>query len=231
MSASDARVKRVHAATRVFFERLCPGEGDVYARRLRSRFVAPAFAFESKPHMTEELGLSHANALLLSLIPGIARYVRLEQFGKRPHLGSLAVASDYLKALFLGHTVEHFYMLALDASGRLNACALLQKGTTDSAPFYIRHILSEALRTRAHALIISHNHPNNTLKPSGSDVDCTLKLISALAPMGVPLIDHIVIADSQAISLRETGMVMEDLWRAQAPREPLLIHWLNGSQC
>ena len=75
MSASDARVKRVHAATRVFFERLCPGEGDVYARRLRSRFVAPAFAFESKPHMTEELGLSHANALLLSLIPGIALWL------------------------------------------------------------------------------------------------------------------------------------------------------------
>ncbi len=228
MSGPGPRERRAFAAAQELLEKLCPGEGKNLARRLSHRFIAPASAFESKPHMLEELGLSKPNALLISLVPKIARYMALERFGKRPFVGDLASASEYLKALFLGHTVEHFYMLSLDICGRLNACALLQKGTTDSAPFYIRHILSEAVRARAHAIVISHNHPNNTLRPSGSDVDCTLKLISALMPLGVPLLDHIVIADHQAVSLRDAGLVREDLFQAQAPREPLMRMWMGS---
>ena len=230
MALPSARERRVYAAARDVLERLCPEKGEFYLRRLRRRFVAPASAFESRPHMTEELGLSPQNALLLSLIPQISRYAALEAFGRRPFLGDLPSASAYLKALFIGHTVEHFYMLSLDASGRLIARALLQKGTTDSAPFYMRHILSEAVRARAHAIVISHNHPNNTLRPSGSDIECTLKLISALAPTRVPLLDHIVIADHQAVSLRETGMVRDDLFIAQAPGEPLVRGWLSSQR-
>ena len=227
MSTSDRRVKRVYAATQNLLERLCPGQGEFYIHRIQRRFIAPASVFESKPYMLEELGLSPQNALLLSLIPGIARYTRLEHFGRRPRLDTLANASEYLKALFLGHTVEHFYMLSLDVSGRLNTCFLLQKGTTDSAPFYIRHILSEAVRTRAHAIIISHNHPNNTLRPSQSDIDCTLQLLTALQPTGVVLLDHVIIADGQAVSMREVGIVREDLFRVQAPDEPLLTGWIS----
>lgn len=108
------------------------------------------------------------------------------------------------------------------------ACVFLQRGTTDSAPFYTRHVLSEVVRTGAHAIVISHNHPNNTLLPSRSDVNCTLNLISALQPLGVPLLDHVVIADHQAVSMRDSGLVLERTWMMQNPREPLLHHWFEA---
>ncbi len=227
MSASDARVRRVYAATRDLIDAIHPGEGEAWAGRLRRRFIAPAAIFESSAHILQNMDIPRADALLLTLVPGIARCMLLERFGRAPRLDRFAKAGEYLKALFLGRVFEHFYMLALDPSGRLLSCVFLQRGTTDSAPFYVRHVLSEVVRTRAHAIVISHNHPNNTLLPSQSDINCTLNLISALQPLGVPLLDHIIVADHQAVSMRDTGLVFDRTWILQNPGEPLLQRWFQ----
>ena len=228
MSGSKTRVRRVYAATRDLLDTIRPGTGEEWVGHFRRRFIAPASLFESGAHVLQNMDMPRADALLLSLIPGITRYMQLERFGRAPRLDTFAKAGEYLKALFLGRTFEHFYMLALDPSGRMLACVFLQRGTTDSAPFYTRHVLSEVVRTGAHAIVISHNHPNNTLLPSRSDVNCTLNLISALQPLGVPLLDHVVIADHQAVSMRDSGLVLERTWMMQNPREPLLHHWFEA---
>ena len=229
MSASRDRIRRVYAATQELLDALHPNTGSEWIWRFRRRFIAPASVFESNPHVLENMDMHKADALLLSLVPAIARYTRLEAFGRAPRLNTLVKASEYLKALFLGRSFEHFYMLALDRLGRLISWVFLQRGTTDSAPFYVRHVLGEVVRTNAHAIVISHNHPNNTLLPSRDDVGCTLSLIIALQPLGVPLLDHVVIADQQAVSIRDLGYVKKNVWLAQAPDDPLLAGWLEGT--
>ena len=229
MSASRERIRHVYAATRDLLDALHPGTGDAWVRRFRRRFIAPASVFESGAHVLEDMDMPKADALLLSLIPGIARYTRMERFGRSPRLDTLGKAGGYLKGLFLGRAFEHFYMLSLDASGRLLACVFLQRGTTDSAPFYVRHVLGEVVRTHAHAIVISHNHPNNTLLPSQDDVGCTLSLITALQPLGVPLLDHVVVADQQAVSIRDLGYIGSNIWLAQAPGNALLSGWLKDA--
>ena len=166
---------------------------------------------------------------MFSLVPGITRYMRIEAFGKSPRLNTFGKASEYLKGVLLGRTFEHFYMLALDASGKLIDCVFLQRGTTDSAPFYVRHVLGETVRTRAHAIVISHNHPNNSLLPSRDDINCTLALLSALQPLGVPLLDHVLVADQQAVSIRDLGYIAGNIWLAQAPEDKLLTSWLKDA--
>ena len=79
------------------------------------------------------------------------------------------------------------------------------------------------------AIVISHNHPNNTLLPSRDDVSCTLSLLSALQPLGVPLLDHIVVADQQAVSIRDLGYIAGNVWLAQAPDSALLKNWLKDA--
>ena len=229
MSASRERVRRVYAATRNLLEILHPGTGDQWVWRFRRRFIAPASIFESGAHVLENMDMHKSDALLFSLIPGVARYTQLERFGRAPKLDTFGKAGEYLKSLFLGRSFEHFYMLALDASGRLISCVFLQRGTTDSAPFYVRHVLGEVVRTRAQAIVISHNHPNNTLLPSRDDVSCTLSLLSALQPLGVPLLDHIVVADQQAVSIRDLGYIAGNVWLAQAPDSALLKNWLKDA--
>ena len=219
-SASKERVRRVYAATKALLDDLHKDSGEQWVWRFRRRFIAPASLFESGAHVLEDMDMHKSDALLFSLVPGITRYMRIEAFGK---------ASEYLKGVLLGRTFEHFYMLALDASGKLIDCVFLQRGTTDSAPFYVRHVLGETVRTRAHAIVISHNHPNNSLLPSRDDINCTLALLSALQPLSVPLLDHVLVADQQAVSIRDLGYIAGNIWLAQAPEDKLLTGWLKDA--
>ena len=120
-------------------------------------------------------------------------------------------------------------MLALDRLGRLISCVFLQRGTTDSAPFYVRHVLGEVVRTNAHAIVISHNHPNNSLLPSRDDVGCTLSLIIALQPLGVPPARPRGDRRSTGGEHPRLGYVKKNVWLAQAPDDPLLAGWLEGT--
>lgn len=228
-SASKERVRRVYAATKALLDDLHKDSGEQWVWRFRRRFIAPASLFESGAHVLEDMEMHKSDALLFSLVPGITRYMRIEAFGKSPRLNTFGKASEYLKGVLLGRTFEHFYMLALDASGKLIDCVFLQRGTTDSAPFYVRHVLGEVVRTHAQAIVISHNHPNNSLLPSRDDINCTLALLSALQPLGVPLLDHVLVADQQAVSIRDLGYIAGNIWLAQAPEDKLLTSWLKDA--
>ena len=82
------------------------------------------------------------------------------------------------------------------------------------------------MRVHPAAIVISHNHPGNTLRPSQEDIDCTHELLHALDAVGIPLLDHIIIAGRSAVSMRENGFVPTALWMKQKPQSALLRDWL-----
>lgn len=194
---------------------------------LREHFGSADALFRASPAMLERLGVSSGDALLLSRLPELARCVLSDRFEKRPVLARVVPASEYLVALFHGLEVERFYLLCLDERGRLIERVMMQEGTADGALFSLRRMLAEAIRTDAGALIVSHNHPALTLRPSADDVECTREAIRALTAVGIPLLDHIVIAGSQAVSLRQNGFIPAPQWLNQRPNHRLLIHWLD----
>ena len=201
---------------------------DMHAvvRRLRENYVSADALFSVSPHMLEQAGLHPHDALLLSKLPELNRHIALERFGAHPRLHRLPLASDYLAANFHGLKVERFYLLCLDVRGRLMECVFLQEGTLDGALFNLKHVLSELMRVGPAAVVISHNHPGGTLRPSQEDIDCTLSLLRALGVVGIPLLDHVIIAGSSAVSMRENGYVPTALWLDQAPEHRLLREWL-----
>ena len=196
-------------------------------RVLRSRFVTPAAFFEAPQHVIEASGLNRRDALLFSQIPALTRYVGRERFGPRPSLKRLRLAAAFLKTRYTGLAVEHFYLLCLDASGKLIECQLLQSGNDESAPFYLKDVLQTIVRTRAHAAVISHNHPSFSARPSQADLNCTLTLLRALQPIGTVLLDHVIVCGDDYVSLREHGFVRSHIWIAQNPKDALLRGWLD----
>ena len=193
---------------------------------LRESYGSADALFAVSPHMLERAGLHAHDALLLSRLPELNRHMALSRFGEHPRLNRLASASDYLIANFHGLRVERFYMLCLDVRGRLMERVFLQEGTLDGALFSLKHVLSELMRVHPAAALISHNHPGNTLRPSQEDIDCTLDLLRALDAVGIPLLDHIIIAGQSAVSMRENGFVPTALWARQQPQSALLRNWL-----
>ena len=228
--SSEMRSERAFRAAESMLVHLHPREDTAeLMRTLEERFGSADAMYRTDPHMLEELGVHPSDALLLSRLPELSRLTRRVHFEKYPQLGRLCEASEYLTAAFHGLPMERFYLFCLDARGRLKEQVLLQDGTSDSALFPMRKMLSEAVRTRADAVLLSHNHPGLTLRPSQEDLFCTEEAIRALTVVGIPLLDHVVVAGKQAVSIRQNGFIHASLWLNQSPNHRLLCGWLEGS--
>ena len=230
-SSARQRSDRAFEAVEALLRHMHPRK-DVSAQMdgLRESFASADALFAASGHMLERNGMQAHDALLLSKLPELNRHMALARFGEHPRLNRLALASDYLVANFHGLKLERFYMLCLDVRGRLMERVFLQEGTLDGALFSLKHVLSELMRVHPAAIVISHNHPGNTLRPSQEDIDCTRELLRALEAVEIPLLDHVIIAGRSAVSMRENGFVPTALWTQQRPQSALLRDWLLAPQ-
>lgn len=164
--------------------------------------------FEADPRDIERrCGLSLATAILLTMAGPLTRRYLKQRWGERPILGTSARAGEFAVSLFAGRPYEVFYVICLDAQNRVNHAALVHEGTLNEAPVYPRLIVEAALRHKANSVILSHNHPGGSLAASGPDLDVTRRIRSALTPISIPVVDHIIVAGERYASLAEQGLL------------------------
>lgn len=75
----------------------------------------------------------------------------------------------------------------------------------------LREIISQAMKYNAYKLVIAHNHLTGKPDPSGDDLDFTKYLCKYLKSIKVELVDHIIVANDKALSLRYSGRLSE-IW-------------------
>lgn len=228
MSAESSRKNRCAAAVDSLLRFIHRKDPDALMEQLKHRFPETPGILEAGAYDLRRTGLNDSEAQLLSLIPDLARYAVSREFGPHPMLPTLSAASEYLKTRFIGVQVEQFHLLCLDSNGRMIQCALLQEGTTDETPFYLAKLLETVITSNAHAIVLSHNHPGGTLRPSNADIHCTLGALQALSPLHIPLLDHVIVAAGQTVSFRQIGCLESSLWLQQNPRTPLLLNWVDA---
>ena len=72
---------------------------------------------------------------------------------------------------------------------------------------YPREVVLRALHHQASAVVLAHNHPSGSVQPSRADEMLTQTLKSALALVDVRVVDHIIVAQGQTLSMAERGLV------------------------
>lgn len=159
--------------------------------------------------LLEIKGLKGAKAAQLAAAMEFSRRVSLPDARKRVVLRKTSEAAEYLRARLQGLSEEHFRVLLLNRRGALLEDALLAVGTVDKARPPIRLIVARILQANASAVIIGHNHPSGAAEPSESDRLFTEDLFGTLAPLGVKLLDHIIIGDASAFSFVDSGLMAE----------------------
>lgn len=102
---------------------------------------------------------------------------------------------------------EVFSALFLDNQHGLIGYTELFRGTIDGASVYPREVVKEALDCNAAAVIFAHNHPSGVAEPSEADKRITAKLKSALALVDIRVLDHIIVANTNTMSLAENGLL------------------------
>jgi len=116
-------------------------------------------------------------------------------------------AAEYFSARLRSLPDEHFRVAYLNRKGRLLDDALIAQGTVDTARPPIRSIVARALQTNASALIAAHNHPSGAAEPSESDRALTRDLIAACHPLGIKLLEHVIIIEGGYFSFADTGLL------------------------
>ena len=201
------------------------------ADAVRLHFGTGRSMYRANRHLWERAGLRRNDALLFSLMKDIARYSRLNAYGDHPRIGSLKEASPYLAANFIGLHVERFCMFCVNQRGCLKERVVLSEGIADTALFDLRRLLVETVRIHPlGGVIIAHNHPGGTLRPSQEDIDCTLEAIDALSALNAPLLDHVIVANDKVVSLRANGFIPEEQWLAQEPKHRILRGWIPAQE-
>lgn len=150
-------------------------------------------------------GLNENDVLLLRLVPELHRRYFLSRTQTEERLTDSAAFGRYLLPYFYGARDEMVYLLSLDAAGKVLNCRLLGHGSVNSANVPARRMVQEALGTNATAVVLAHNHPSGIALPSKEDVELTLRLRDALDVMDILLLDHIVVADDDFVSMRDSG--------------------------
>lgn len=152
------------------------------------------------------LGGTAKRAELLAVLE-LARRAVAEQLQAREVFGSPDAVKNYLQLHLAHRKHEVFAALFLDAQNKLIAMEELFRGTLTQTSVYPREVVLQALQHHAAAVVLAHNHPSGTVQPSRADEALTQTLKAALALVDVRVLDHVIVAPGQALSMAEKGLL------------------------
>ena len=185
-----------------------PGKSAVdLARELIERFGGVGGLLNGGSELMQVKGLGKAKAAQFAAAAELARRSLGEKLRAGAALTSPGAVRDYLRLALGGREHEVFVCLWLDAQHRVVSIDEPFRGTLTQTSVYPREIVKAALAANAAAVIFAHNHPSGVAQPSQADELLTRNLREALALVDVKVLDHFIVAGTQAISFAERGLL------------------------
>ncbi len=204
-------------------------DGRAVAKRMADRSHSIAGCLEShESELRQRDGLNEVTAQLMALLPQLARYEATE-LAASGDMTRFSGCARYFEARCVGLSYERLQVVCLDAAGGLAFRGMITDGTLDETPLYPRLIVECALRCRARYLVMCHNHPSGALSASLADVSATRALLRAYQSLGLILLDHIIVADGRAASMRKDDLSEAD-FLVQAPGDAVLKGWFGSEK-
>jgi len=151
------------------------------------------------------VGSAKAITILAALELGRRRQATLAL--DKPVVTSSRDIAQYLQALLRDLTYEVFAVVFLNRANRINHYEVISEGGITGTIADPRVILKKALQEDAVSLILCHNHPSGSLKPSRADEDLTVKIREAAKYLDITVLDHIIVSEAGYFSFADNGML------------------------
>jgi DNA repair protein RadC len=123
-------------------------------------------------------------------------YHPARRMSESPKIVCSTDALRYLLEAFDSNTIalqEQFVVMYLNRANKIIGVYRASQGGITGTVADPRIILGIALKTTAVSLIMAHNHPSGSLKPSGADEDLTRRLKEGAKLMDIKLLDHLIV--------------------------------------
>lgn len=149
-------------------------------------------------------GIGSSAAILIRLMSELNKKCAIAETINIVRLTNRGAAAKFLVPRFLNEKDEVFIMLCLNDRGELVSCTEVCRGDVNSVSASARKVAETALKNKATGVILAHNHPNGVAAPSGDDILTTRKIKQALELVNVELIDHMIVAGVDCVSINGT---------------------------
>ncbi len=178
------------------------------AKKLLSCFGSIKGIMDAEPAELKKIeGISDHTTILFQLFKTVSA-LYLEQKAKdKPQISCTSELIGFCRTTLGGKKEEEFCVIYLDVQNQIIAFETLQKGTVNQAAVYPRQVLENALKKKASAIILVHNHPSGHIRPSEADIRITKTIRETARMLDINVHDHIIIGDGGFFSFREEGMM------------------------
>jgi DNA repair protein RadC len=115
--------------------------------------------------------------------------------------------AEYLQARFRDLPYEVFAVIFLNRANKVKHFEVVSQGGITGTVADPRIILKKAIEEEAVSIILCHNHPSGSLKPSRADEELTQKIKEAANLLDIRVIDHIIVSEAGYYSFADEGLI------------------------
>ena len=174
------------------------------AKELLNRFHTFPGVMDARPEDLEQVpGLGQNSITLLKLIRSANVRYLARTMESLPLLDAPQLFADYARMRLGDKSNEVTLIFYLNTQNRLIRCDMPGSGSVDSVSIYPSEVARNALLCGAHSVVLCHNHPGGIFLPSREDDAITFSICKALAPLGIVLLDHVIVSRFGYYSYRQ----------------------------
>lgn len=122
-------------------------------------------------------------------------------------INSSELAKNYCRLQLGLEKDEVFGVLFLNSQNQLIAFERMFQGSIAESQVYLRPIVRKVLEHNAARMILTHNHPSGSTKPSDADIRLTRDFMAFFRQIDCPVVDHIIVTAKESVSLTEMGVL------------------------
>lgn len=192
----------------LFYSRM---QGDVNptAHALLDAFGSLAGVLDADPQELMSVpGVGENTAVLLKLIPALAAKYLASRTSAETIIRNSGDLRDLFTPYFFGARNELSFLACFDSKLKLLGVRKISEGGPNETNIGPRQIATAALSYNASAVVLAHNHPSGLASPSDDDISTTRYLFQVLRGLGIVLYDHVILADDDMVSMRDSGYFM-----------------------
>ncbi len=152
-------------------------------------------------------GLGPAKRAEIVAVLELARRAMAQRLQEREVFADPQAVKHYVQLHLANKAHEVFAVLFLDSQNKLLAMEEMFRGTLTQTSVYPREVVLRALHHQAAAVVLAHNHPSGTVQPSRADEMLTQTLKTTLALIDVRVLDHVIVAPGESLSMAERGLM------------------------
>lgn len=179
---------------------------ELSRRLLEDNFGLEGLARLSPHGLAAQHGLGPAKAARVTAALELGRRaLSATNAARRLELSSFEAVARWASPRLLHLDHEEVWLLSLDGRNGLKSARRIAQGGMHACALTTRDVLAPALRDSASAIVLVHNHPSGDPRPSPEDMRMTRAVASACEVVGVPLLDHVVVAHGGAASLLDSA--------------------------